>query len=207
MDKKTLIIAIVAVLAIAGSVLHLVRSNSADTPRASMKPFEYLGSAAATEVAALLKNQGDVVLVMETMGNTKNPNAEAQVKGFKAGLGKAKGMTLKAVKELPRSMSEDPRLWPAQHATQLIGMGAGAKAVVYLGSFPETLPPNDIATLKGSHASLVVVGTQSPMIQSLVTSGVIRLAVVGKTPPPPAPSTPESTPQWYARVYAVLKAP
>lgn len=206
MDKKTLIIAIVAVLAIAGSVVHLMRSNSADSPRASMKPFEYLGSAAAAETAALLNNQGDVVVVVETMGDTKNPNAEAQVKGFKAGLGKAKGMTLKAVKELPRSMSEDPRLWPAQHAAQLVGMGAGAKAVVYLGSFPETMPPNDIATLKGSPAGLVVVGTKSPMIQTLVNSGVIRLAVVGRVPPPPPPGGPESPPQWYARVYEVLKA-
>lgn len=207
MDKKTLIIAIVAVLAIAGSVFHLVRSNSGGSPRASMKPFEHLGSAAAAETAALLNNQGDVVLVVETMGNTKSPNAEAQVKGFKAGLGKAKGVTLKAVKELPRSMSEDPRLWPAQHATQLVGMGAGAKALVYLGSFPQSLPPNDIATLKGSQASLVVVGTQSPMINSLVNSGVIRLAIVGKTPPPPAPAGTETPAQWFARVYAVLKAP
>jgi len=206
MDKKTLLIAIVAVLAIAGSVVHLMRSNSGDSPRASMKPFEYLGSAVAAETAALLNNQGDVVVVVETMGDTKNPNAEAQVKGFKAGLGKAKGMTLKAVKELSRSMSEDPRLWPAEHAAQLVGMGAGAKAVVYMGSFPDSLPPKDIATLKGSQASLVVVGTQSPIIQSLVTSGVIRLAVVGKTPPPPAPGTPESPPQWYSRVYAVLKS-
>lgn len=206
MDKKTLIIAIVAVLAIAGSVVHLMRSNSADSPRASMKPFEYLGSAAAAETATLLNNQGDVVVVVETMGDTKNPNAEAQVKGFKAGLGKVKGMTLKAVKELPRSMSEDPRLWPAQHAAQLVGMGAGAKAVVYLGSFPEALPPNDIATLKGSSAGLVVVGTKSPMVQTLVNSGVIRLAVVGRIPPPPPPGGPESPPQWYARVYEVLKA-
>lgn len=206
MNKKTLIIAIVAVLAIAGSVFRLVRSNDGDSPRASMKPFEYLGSAAATETAALLNNSGSVVLVVETMGDTKNPNAEAQVKGFKAGLGKVKGMTLKEVKELPRSMSEDPRLWPAQHASQLVGMGAGATALVYLGSFPQSLPPNDIATLKGSQASLVVVGTQSPIIQSLVTSGVIRLAVVGKTPPPPAPAEAESPAQWYARVYAVLKS-
>ena len=197
---------IVAVLAIAGSVVHLVRSNSADSPPTNTKPFEYLGSAAAAETAALLNNQGGVVLVVETMGSTKNPNAEAQVKGFKAGLAKAKGMTLKAVKELPRSMSEDPRLWPAQHAAQLVAFGAGAKALVYLGSFPETMPPNDIATLQGSPAGLVVVGAKSPMIQTLVNSGVIRLAIVGRIPPPAPPAGPESPPQWYARAYDVLKA-
>ncbi len=206
MDKKTLLIAIVAVLAIAGSVAHLVRSSSGDSPRASMKPFEHLGAAVATETAALLNNSGSVVLVLETLEGSQNPNAEAQVKGFKAGLGKVKGMTLREVKELPRSVAEDPRLWPAQHANQLVGMGAGANALVYFGSFPQTLPPTDLATLKSCQASLVVVGTQSPTIQSLVSSRVIRLAVVGKTPPPPAPSTPESPAQWYARVYAVLKS-
>jgi len=206
MDKKTLVIVTVAVLAIAGSVAHLVRSNSGDSPRASMKSFEFLGAAVATEAATLVNNQGSVVVVVETMDGTKAANTEALVKGFKAGLGKVKGITLKEVKELPRSMSEDPRLWPQQHATQLVGMGAGAKALVYLGSFPQSLPPGDIATLKGSQASLVVVGTQSPLIQSLVSSGVVRLAVVGKTPPPSAPGTSESPPQWYARVYAVLKS-
>lgn len=207
MDKKTLLIALVAVLAIAGSVVHLVRSNSGGSPRASTKPFEYLGSTLAAETAALLNNQGSVVLVVETMDGTKNPSAEAQVKGFKAGLGKTKGVTLKEVRELPRSMSEDPRFWPPQHATQLVGMGAGAKALVYLGNFPQSLPPNDIAALKGSQASLVVLGTQSPLVKSLVDSGVIRLAVVGKTPPPPAPAGTETPPQWFARVYAVLKKP
>lgn len=206
MDKKSLIIAALAVLAIAGSVGRLVLSSSSGPARGSMKPFEFLGSAVATEVAALINHQGSVVLVVETMDGTKNPSAEAQVKGFKSGLGKSKGATLKEVRELPRSMSEDPRLWPAPHAAQLVGMGAGAKAVVYLGSFPETMPPNDIATLKGSPAGLVVVGTKSPMIQTLVNSGVIRLAVVGRVPPPPPPGGPESPPQWYARVYEVLKA-
>jgi len=206
MDKKPLLLALVAVLAIAGSVFHLVRSDSGDSAGVNVKPFEYLGSMVATETATLLNNSGTVVLVVETMDGLKGPNVEAQVKGFKAGLAKSKGVTLKEVKELSRSMSEDPRLWPAQHAAQLVGMGAGAKAVVYLGSFPEALPPNDIATLKGSPAGLVVVGTKSPMVQTLVNSGVIRLAVVGRIPPPPPPGGLESPPQWYARVYEVLKA-
>jgi hypothetical protein len=206
MDRKQLLIAIVAVLAIAGAAFRLTRSNSGEASSTNMKPFEYLGSSAATEVAALLNQRGDVVLVVETMGGAPSPNVEAQIKGFKSGFAKVKGVQLKSVKQLARSMSEDPAMWPAQRATQLVGMGAGAKALVYLGSFPQALPPEDVATLKGSQAALVVVGTQTPAVQALVNTGVIRLAIVGRTPPPPASANPESPGQWFARVYEVIKA-
>lgn len=207
MDKKTIAISIVAFFAIAASVVHLVRSNSDGASQSNAKPFEYLGASLATETAALLNSQGSVVLVVETMDGANADNTDGLVKGFKKGISKSKGISVKEVKELKRMMSEDPSLWPPQHAAKLVSFGVGAKAVVYLGSFPQTLPPADIATLKGSQASLVVVGTQSALIQSLVSSGVVRLAVVSKTPPPPSTGNAETPPQWYARVYAVLKAP
>jgi hypothetical protein len=207
MDKKSIGISVVAFLAIAAAVVHLVRSNSDGALRSNTKPFEYLGASVATETAALLNNQGSVVLVVETMDGAKDANTEGLIRGFKNGIAKSKGVSLKEVKELARTMLEDPSLWPPQHASKLVGFGNGAKAVVFLGSFPKALPPADIATLKGSQASLVVVGAQSALIQSLVSSGVVRVAVVGKSPPPPSPGGAETPAQWYARVYTVLKAP
>ena len=149
----------------------------------------------------------DDVVVVEGIEGVASPNNEAQIKGFKLGLGKVKGVTLKEVKELKRDMSGDPREWPAGRAAQIASMAAGAGAVVLFVNLPQSLPAPDLAALKGGPAKLVVVGTQSPLLQNLVSSGVVKVAIVARTPPSPAPSGPESPVQWFARVYQVIQAP
>lgn len=207
MDKKSITIAIIAVLAVIGATLRLVSFNSEGTSRGNPKPFEFIGASAATAAAKLINGNGSVVVVVETLDGAKNPNNDAQIKGFKAGLAKIKGVTLKEVKELKRDMSGDPRLWPEGQAQQIASLGDGAGALVMFLNFPQSLPPSDLAILKGSKAKILMVGTQSPLVDTLVASGVIQVAIVGRIPPPPAPSGTETPAQWFARVYNVLKAP
>ena len=130
MDKKTIIIAVLAILAIAGATVRLVTSNSEGTSRVNLKPFEQLGAAAAEETAKVLNNQGTVILVVEVIEGVKNPLNDSQVKGFKIGLARTKGVTLKEVKELKRDMSGDPREWPAGRAAEIASLGAGAGAEI-----------------------------------------------------------------------------
>lgn len=206
MDKKTIIIAVVAILAIVGATVRVISSRSEGSSRVNLKPFEQLGAVAAEETAKLLNNQGSVVLILEVIEGVKNPNDEAQVKGFTAGLAKTKGVTLKEVKELKRDMSGDPRFWPADRAAQIVAAGSGASAVVLFTNLPQSLPPKEAATLKESQAKLVAICTQSPLVDALVANGIIRVAIVGRTPPQPAPTGAESPAQWFSRVYQVLKA-
>ena len=206
MDKKTLIIAALAILAIVGATVRMVTSNSEGTSRVNLKPFEQLGAEAAAETAKLLNNQGSVVVVFEVLEGVKSPNNEAQIKGFKSGLARTKGVTLKEVKEIKRDMSGDPREWPTGQASQIASFGAGAGAVVLFGNFPQSLSPADVAALKGSSAKIVVVTGQSPLLTSLMAQGIVRVAIVGRTPPKPAPTTPENQAQWFDRVYTVLRA-
>lgn len=206
MEKKTLVMAIVAVLAIIGATVRLVTSQSDGKPRANLKPFEQLGASAAEETAKALNNQGSVVVVVEVLEGVKSPNNDAQIKGFKSGLARNKGVTLKEVKEVKRNMSGDPREWPAGQAAQIASIGAGASAVVLFVNFPQSLAPADAAALKGMNAKMIVVSGQSPLLASLVTQGIVRAAIVGRTPPQPAPSTPENPAQWFDRVYTVLRA-
>lgn len=207
MDKKSITLAIIAVLAIIGATVRLVTSQSDGKPRANLKPFEQLGAAAAEETAKLLNNQGSVVVVVEVLEAMKSPNNDAQIKGFKSGLARTKGVTLKEVKEIKRDMSGDPREWPAGQAAQIASFGASASAVVLFVNFPQALPPGDVASLKGSSAKILVVGTQSKLLDGMMAQGIVRVAIVGRTPPKPAPSTPENPAQWFDRVYTVLRAP
>ena len=173
----------------------------------NLKPFEQLGSAAAEETAKVLNSQGTVVVVLEAIEGVKNPLNDSQVKGFKTGLARTKGVKLKEVKELKRDMSGDPREWPAGRAAEIASLGAGASAVLLFVNFPQALAPADLTALKGGSAKLVVVSGATPALESLVAQGTVRAAIVSRTPPAPAPSGPESPAQWFARVYTVLRAP
>ncbi len=206
MDKKTLSIAVIAVLAIIGATIRLVTSQSDGSSKVNLKPFEYLGSVAAEETVKLLNSQGSVVAVVEVIEGMQNPGNEAQVKGLKAGLAKAKGVTLKEVKELKREMSGDPRFWPEGRAAQIASLGSGASAVVLFVNFPQTLPPPDVAALKGSGAKLLVVSGASPTVDLLVAQGVIQVAIMNRVPSKSASSTSEKPAQWFERAYTVVRA-
>ncbi len=205
MGNRNTLIAAGAILAILGSLTYLYFAEFRGGPAQNMKPFENLGFTVAEETAALLGNQGRVVVVTELMEVQKSPNTEAQIKGFKAGLAKLSGVTLKEIKELKRSMDGDPRLWPAGHAQQLVRMGDGAAAVVFFGSLPQEIAKGDLAHLKGSSGKLVFVTAQSAVLKPLLQQGIVHLAIVNRFPPKPEPAGKESPRQWFDRVYMVVK--
>lgn len=203
-DKKPTLIAVVALLAIASSLTFLYFTQSGGGRAGSMKPFENLGFIVAEETATLLNRTGQVVLVAE-MEDTRSPSTEALIKGFKAGLTKQPGVTLKAVQDLKRSMDGDPRFWPVGHAERLAQLGSGAGALVFIGSLPPELAKGDLAVLKEGKSKLVFVTAQAPALKPLLQLGVLHLAIVNRVPPRPAPSGRESARQWFDRVYLVAK--
>ena len=203
-DKKNTLLAVGAVGAILGSLAFLYFTQFRH-PTLSLKPLESLGYVSAEETAKLLNQQGSVVLVCESEEGTRSPNSEAQVKGFNAAMAKLPGVTLKTTQDLKRSMDGDPRQWPAGHAEQLARLGAGAGAVVFIGSMPQEFTKADLAALQGSKCKFVVVTAQAPSLKPLLQQGIIHLAIVNRLKPQPAPSRTETPRQWFDRVYLVAK--
>jgi len=140
------------------------------------------------------------------MEGVKNPNHEAQLKGFKAGLGKGASLKLASVQELKRDMTVDPRTWSPNQAAQIVGMGAGASAVVLFASFPQALSPEDVAVLKANKGKLVVIATRTPAIDLLISQDIVQVAIAGRTPPKPPSGGTESTVQWFDRTYEILRS-
>jgi hypothetical protein len=204
MGNKNTLVAVGAVLAILGSLTYLYFTEFRTGPKLNPKPFENLGLTAAEETAALLGGQGRVVVVTEVIEIAKNPNLDAQVAGFKAGLGK-KGVTLKEVKEIKRPPSEDPRLWPAGQAAQIAQVADGASAVVLFMSLPAQLSKEDVTALQGIKTKLIAVTAQSPTLKPLLQQGILHLAIVNRFPPKPAPAGKETPRQWFDRVYMLAK--
>lgn len=204
MEKKNNVVAILAILAIVASITYLYRSQFAG-PKVNVTPFESLGFAAAEETAKLLNQSGKVAVVVELIEVMKSPNLEAQVKGFKAGLKKTPGVTLKEIKEIKRPPSDEPRFWPTAQAGQIASASGGADATVWFGSLPQELTKADVTALKENKSKLVVVTAQSPILKPLLQQGIIHLAIVNRFPPKPAPTGKETPRQWFERVYMVAK--
>lgn len=204
MDKKNNLIAILAVLAIIASLTYLYRTQFTG-PKVNLTPFESLGFAAAEETAKWLNQSGKIVVVVELIEVMKSPNLDAQVKGFKAGLAKHPGVTLKEIKEIKRPPSDDPRFWPAAQVGQIVTAGTGADATVWFGSLPQEFTKADLAALKENKSKLAVVSAQSSLLKPMLQQGVIHLAIVNRFPPKPAPSGKETPRQWFDRVYLVAK--
>lgn len=205
MGNKNTLIAVGAILAILGSLTYLYFTEFRTGPKPNLKPFENLGFTVAGETATLLGGQGRVVVVTEVMEIMKSPNLDAQVSGFKQGLGKQGGVTLKEVKEIKRPPSDDPRLWPAGQAAQIAQAAEGASAVVLFMSLPMQLSREDVAVLKGLKCKLIAVTAQSPTLKPLLQQGILHLAIANRFPPKPAPSGKETPRQWFDRVYMVVK--
>ena len=205
MGNKNNVIAVAAIIAILGSLTYLYFTEFRNGPKNNTKTFEQLGASVAEETAVLLGSQGRVVVVTELIEVTKSPNLDAQVAGFKAGLGKKGGVTLKEVKEIKRPPSDDPGSWPVGQAAQIAQAGEGANATVLFMSLPTQLSKDDLAALKGIKSKLIVVTAQSATLKPLLQQGIVHLAIVTRFPPKPAPTGKETPRQWFDRVYMVVK--
>ncbi|NBV23279.1 MAG: hypothetical protein EBS05_15330 [Proteobacteria bacterium] len=202
MQKNPNLVAILALLATVGALAFLYFTQFAGPPKANLKPFEMLGEMVATETAKLLGGSGSVVVVMESFDQVVSKSAEPQLKGFKAGLAKAKGVTLKGVEYYKHAEGEDVSRWPAGLAAKLAAMGQGASATVLFVALPQSLSAEEIAALKSSTSKLVLVGGAVPLVKPMLTQGVFQIAIVNRFPPKPAPKS-ETAAEWFNRAYLV----
>lgn len=203
MNKNTLL-ATAAILAIAGALAFLY-SKQFGGAKMSLKPLESLGFVVAGEAATLLNQRGSVLLVTESGESSKNPTVEAQINGFKAGLAKSPGITLKGQQELKRHPEDGLQTWPVGQAERIAGLGNGADAVVLFLAIPQEVSREEIATLKESKGKLVFVTALTPALKTLLQQGAIHLGIVNRGSPQPAAAGSETPRQWFDRVFMVVK--
>src|SRR5437867_2136302 len=95
MIKKTMG-PVIAILAIVAAVLWIYRSQSGGSLKFDLNPYHALGAGAAEETSRLLGNKGQVVVIAPDTSQFKNPAVDGELKSFRAGLEKNKGMSIAA---------------------------------------------------------------------------------------------------------------
>ena len=203
MSKANLVLLLVVVALAAAGVVGYRMLVPADSAEGTLLP-EGLGSGAADAVATALGRPGKVVLIVPQRGNFKDPVIELQRAAFAKTLGRVDGMTLLATEiietERPGTMGAggmDP-----EQFLQFVQRHADARAIVSLAGLPD-FP--DASLAKFADKKLVIVGTVSPRLKSLLIDGVVQAAIIPRLRPVAADTKPPRTAsEWFARTYEVI---
>ena len=205
MDKRTLLIGgLLAVIAVALGSLLL---RGPDGPKLNLSPFAALGAVAGEETSRLLHHTGTVVVVTEDPGRDGDPVVEAQLGEFKAALRRSGAVRVKAAERMrtdPMTRFSTGGTMPPDQFAAVRTKHPDAAALVLFVPFP-VLPAAEQSAIKSGRQLMVVASAVVPGYRQLVSSGVIRLALVPKPAGTPAPpGTPRSTREWFDRDYMVV---
>jgi len=198
------ILAIVAILAIAGSVAWLYWQMPGRKPDIQMAPYQALGEIAAEEAGRLAQNQGQVLIIAAENPGGQNPVEEAKVKACTGALKRA-GLKLEALERfnLPPAArmfgGNVPRDW-FQQVTQAHPKVA---AIILFGEFP-ILEPADLERLKQSKLKILLVSGNHAGARQLIDTGIVPEALVPRAEPSQSDQVPQGTRAWFDRYYSIL---
>ncbi len=203
---KEKLVPVLAILAIAGAVAWIYRSQSS-TPKFDLHPYHALGAGTAEETAKLLGNQGSVVVICPDTSEFKNAAVDGQLQSFQATIQKNKAMSVAATvrfKLTPMEAMATGGALPQDQFLQLLQSHPTAGAVVLFCAFP-SLASQDYATLKQSGMKVVVASACMPGYRKLVESQVIHLAIVPQFDHSATAGNPPPTLRgWFEQEYQVI---
>lgn len=209
MIKKTLV-ALVALLAIAGSAFFLLHKPSQPTQQLASDASEALGQRASEEVARLLGDKGQIaVLGLETAAG-QAPTYVTLVEVFTKTL-KAHHIKVASTKLIPGGLSR-LMLGPGpsgQEYRQLLAQAPNMGAIVsFVG--PPALPLEELRLLQAKGPPLVVVDmfgvVKGPALPAMVEGNAVALAILARSAAEVAQQQPPPT-GLFDRYYRILRPP
>lgn len=201
--RKTQLVALLSVLAIAvaGGVIYWTQFRD-ETPETS-RLAEGLGMAAAEESARLAGSSGKVVLILPKRGTFVDPLVEIQRAAFAKALAGHAGVSLLATEsvetERPGTMGAGG-LDPAEFQA-ILTRAAGAKVVASLAGFPE-FPADKPLVAEGK--KIVVVGSGTPQLKALLSAEVVQVAIVPRVKPAANSDKPKTAREWFKHSYEII---
>jgi hypothetical protein len=173
MTKYRNLIAIVCAVALLGSLMSLAR-GCRGKPSVKLGPYEALGARAADETAALLRQNGCVLILAADLDS---PVIAAEVGQFQKTLCKNPGLSIAAVEII----QTDP-LRSAQFVS-LLKKHAGVAAVVSFYGFP-VFTDDELAQLPQPLPKIVAILSGDDGARRLFAAGADGFILAGSPPQP-----------------------
>lgn len=202
--SKTVLVAVLSVLAIVGGVVMIVRqarkgSVAATAPGVVRSPYRSVGYGTAEEMAGLIGEQARVVVIGFGKEHEKDPLAIEILKIFEDTLRQQRHVIIAGHEQVSyEGLHGTSPGFPAEEYLDLLARYPGVDAVVSFASFPE-LDDRHISNLpQKSPRLLVVVPRPYPEVKQLLQRGVIQKAVIQRFTPKPFPTADAKTArQWF----------
>jgi hypothetical protein len=199
---------LLAILAIAGSVVWIYRSQSGSSQKFDLSPYQALGAGVAEETGKLIGNKGAVVVISPDTSEFKNEAIEGQLDSFQKGLAKS-GLTIAGslkFKLKPMERMTTGGAVPRDQFLQALQSHPNVDAVVLFCVFPQ-LGPQEYATLKQSGVKVVAASACVPGYRRLLETQVIHLAIVPQFDRPATLGNKPSTLRgWFEQDFLVITA-
>jgi len=134
-------IALILTLGLLSVLLYLRNSNR---QKIDLNPYQALGTVAGAETSRLLRNQGEVVVVLPDPGSERDPAMDAQLAAYKAGLkngGKVVVRNIETVKMDPFLSMRTGGAMPPDQFLSLLKKFPSVSAFVLFIAFPAPSEP------------------------------------------------------------------
>ena len=207
---KKIIVAFLALLATAGSMVYLLHKPSERAEQAAADASEALGLRAGEEVARLLGDKGQIGVLGLEIAEGQAPTYVCLVERFTKTL-KAHHIKIAATQVVPGGLNRlmlGPGL-SGQEYQQAFEHAGHLNAVVSLVG-PPAMSPEELRALQANRPALVVVDmfgvVKGPALPAMVEANAVALAILARSAAEVAQQQPPPA-TLFERYYRILRPP
>lgn len=195
-------VAVLCLVAIAGSAVVLFSTVFDRGPNLELQSFAARGTIAAEETARVMGNRGRVVVVVEDFGENKMDWVDVQMRAFVRGLKKAGNIAI-----LATETTHVPGLgMPLQRLFEVAQAYPETDAIVLFAPFPQ-LGGINIQELKANLPNLILVSNfAGPGFGYLLKERIVEFAILPRSDPVSNTDRPRTVREWFDREYVIYTA-
>ncbi len=207
-EVKRPLLALVSIIVITTSLISIYLSQRTPTPKINLKPFQGLGEVVGEETVKLIKQHGEVVVVVMDTGNNKMPAITAPLDAFQHVLKESSGVRIRAtetVKTDLQAMIGPGMLISANQFIALLDKYSSADAIVTFVGVP-TMQPSDWERLPSRRPKVIDAGAFSPQLREFMNRDIVQVAIQPRFKPGQNTAEPTTPREWFERFYTVVTA-
>ncbi len=204
---KKAITPLIALLAIAGAVFWIFRSQTGNQ-KFDLNPYQALGAGTAEETARVVGTRGSVVVVSQDTAESSNAAIDGQLKAFQDTIKKGKTLSIAEVvkfKVTPLERMSTGGAMPREQFMQVLKKHPDLGAVVMFCGFPP-LAAQDYTVLKQSGVKVVVASGYMSIYRKLLEAKLIELAIIPRFETAAASKPPRTLRDWFDQDFQVITA-
>jgi len=204
-EVKRPLIALIAILVIAASVISIYLTQRRPTPKINLKPFEAVGEVTAEEAVKLLGGHGRVLVLAY---DAQVPAMMAPVEYFQNSLKQQSGISIVAIEKIKMNPMEayGPEMMglSADKFFDMVNRHSDADLIVSFVGAPY-FQPKDWNRLTGQRPKMIAVSTFGLQVKQLLQRQIVQVAIVPRFTPPEHPEKePTTRREWFDKFYMVV---